>query len=96
MAWKIGEAKQHFSEVVRLAEKSPQVIKNRDRVVAVMMSPHDAERRLAGPANLGAFFAELRGRLPGGGVELELPARTTRPIDPSWTDHAPRRHKRRQ
>jgi hypothetical protein len=96
MAWKIGEAKQHFSEVVRLAEKSPQVIKNRDRVVAVVMSPSDAQQLRTEPTSIGAFFSELRSRLPGGGVELEIPSRTTRPTHESWTDDGPRRHKRRQ
>lgn len=96
MSWKIGEAKQRFSEVVRLAEKAPQVIKNRDRVVAVVMNPRDAEQRATAPTSIGSFFAELRSRLSGGGVELELPARKSRHLDLSWTDDVPRRHKRRQ
>lgn len=96
MAWKIGEAKQRFSEVVRLAEKAPQIIKNRDRVVAVVMSPRDAEQRAAAPSSVGSFFAELRSQLAGGGVELEIPARSSRPVDQTWTHDVPRRHKRRQ
>jgi prevent-host-death family protein len=34
MRWKIGQAKQRFSEVVRRAAREPQLICNRDRVVA--------------------------------------------------------------
>ena len=39
MDWKIGEAKQRFSEVVRAAEEEPQRIYNRDRLVAAVVGP---------------------------------------------------------
>jgi prevent-host-death family protein len=46
VAWKIADAKQRFSEVVRRAQHQPQVIQNRDRPVAVVMSPEAAARAL--------------------------------------------------
>lgn len=38
MEWKLAEAKQQFSEVVRRAATEPQVILNRDRPVAVLVA----------------------------------------------------------
>lgn len=40
MRWKLSEAKQRFSDVVRRAEKGPQLIYNRDRLIAAVI---DAE-----------------------------------------------------
>ena len=39
MTWNIASAKQQFSEVVRLTAQEPQAIYNRDKPVAVMVSP---------------------------------------------------------
>lgn len=44
MRWKIGQAKQRFSEVVRRAATEPQLICNRDRVVAAVVDAESAER----------------------------------------------------
>lgn len=41
MEWKLAEAKQQFSEVVRRAASEPQVIFNRDRPVAVLVAVAD-------------------------------------------------------
>jgi len=38
MRWKIAEAKTKFSDLLRKAEKEPQFIYNRDKMVAVVMS----------------------------------------------------------
>jgi prevent-host-death family protein len=38
MDWKIAEAKQRFSEVVRAAEDEPQRIYNRNELVAAVVS----------------------------------------------------------
>lgn len=43
MEWKLAEAKQQFSEVVRRAEEEPQVILNRDRRVAVLVTAAEFE-----------------------------------------------------
>jgi hypothetical protein len=37
--WKIAEAKEQFSRLVREAEKEPQLIYNRDRLVAAVVEP---------------------------------------------------------
>ncbi|HWN41470.1 MAG TPA: prevent-host-death protein [Thermoanaerobaculia bacterium] len=47
MNWKIGEAKQRFSEVVRAAEEEPQRIYNRDRLVAAVVGPGEIKEFLA-------------------------------------------------
>jgi prevent-host-death family protein len=41
MNWNIAQAKQQFSEVVRLAAQEPQAICNRDTPVAVLISAHE-------------------------------------------------------
>ena len=62
--WKIAEAKQRLSEVLRAAEDEPQEILNRDRLVAAVV---DAETfrafdtwRRGKRRPLAAAFAELR------------------------------------
>lgn len=42
--WKIGQAKQRFSEVVRRAAVEPQIICNRERVVAAVIDAGSADR----------------------------------------------------
>jgi len=37
--WKVAEAKQQFSDVVRRAASKPQLIYNRDRLVAAVVDP---------------------------------------------------------
>jgi prevent-host-death family protein len=94
MVWKVGEAKQRFSEVLRRAEKEPQVIQNRDRVVAVVMSPAAAETRGKKLApSMRTALAELRGIAAEAGYELTLPARRDRAAE---LPHVPRRHERPQ
>ena len=44
MRWKIGQAKQRFSEVVRRAAVEPQLILNRNRVVAAVIDAEAAAR----------------------------------------------------
>jgi prevent-host-death family protein len=82
--WKIAEAKQRFSEVVRRSVDEPQLIYNRDRLVAVVVPPQsfrgyeewrqERERRTVADA-----FAELRALCEEEGYELELPERSDRP-----------------
>lgn len=60
--WKIGEAKQRLSEVVRASGKAPQRIFNRNRLVAAVVSPQDLEAlrryRQASSMSLADLFAE--------------------------------------
>lgn len=95
MAWKIGEAKQRFSEVVRRAAREPQVIQNRSRVVAVVVSPEQAAQ-LRRPATMREALADLQRIARKTGYEFEATQRSTRLTGVDWIDDAPRRHKRRQ
>lgn len=88
MSWNIANAKQQFSELVRLCAEEPQPVFNRSRQVAVVIGAEEfaafeawRKARLA-PAALGVagLFGEARSALRELGAEgLELPARTDRP-----------------
>jgi hypothetical protein len=43
VSWKIGAAKQQFSELLRRAAETPQAIHNRDRLVATVLGPDDSK-----------------------------------------------------
>jgi hypothetical protein len=65
MSWNIGEAKQQFSEVVRLSAEAPQLIYNRDRCVATVVDAatfkaFEEWRKETSKKTLGEEFAELR------------------------------------
>ena len=97
MSWKIAEAKQRFSEVLRRAEREPQVIRNRDRVVAVIMSAADAASHLKSAApSMKAALADIRRICSATDYVFELPPRQTREVRFDWPTHVPRRHKRPQ
>ena len=94
MVWKVGEAKQRFSEVLRRAEREPQVIQNRDRVVAVVMSAAEArERRLKVAPSMREALADLRRICAETDYALEVPPRVNREVE---LTHVPGRHKRHQ
>ena len=81
MTWNIAQAKQQFSEVVRLSAQEPQAIYNRDKPVAVLINADDFEafrqwRAGQHEPTLAAQFAEFRLALQQAGVEaLQIPAR---------------------
>ncbi len=59
MRWKIGEAKQRFSEVVRRAATEPQLICNREKLVAVVIDAESANKlALARRGERGRSIAE--------------------------------------
>jgi len=66
MRWNVSNAKQRFSEVVRLVRDEPQLIFNRDRLVAAVVDPEawqafqtwQARQR---QVSLAEAFDELRG-----------------------------------
>jgi prevent-host-death family protein len=65
MLWKIAEAKQRFSEVLRAAREAPQQVFNRDRLVAVVIDAETFEafqswREQQETVTLAEAFAELR------------------------------------
>jgi prevent-host-death family protein len=83
MRWKIGQAKQQFSEVVRRAATEPQWICNRNRVVAAVVDAEMVERlRMIRPSegrtSIAAAFDELRALTTRERYRLKTPARTTR------------------
>lgn len=84
MNWKVAEAKQKFSEVVRAAEEKPQWIYNRDRLVAAVVPAEDLEQFIAwrkqkDRASIADAFAELRRICTEESYELETPERKNRP-----------------
>ncbi len=102
MAWKIGQAKQRFSEVVRRAGKEPQIIENRNRPVAAIIAAEDVEPYLAWKKerrrrSMRELIEEAQRICGRDGYTLEIPPRTDRPqADFRWPEDGPRRHKRRQ
>ena len=95
MTWSIANAKQQFSEVVRLTAQKPQAIYNRDKPVAVLISADDFEQFKAWQAqqrkpSLEELFAEIRAVLAQDGDDgIEIPPRVNRPSpfdDPDFLD----------
>lgn len=81
--WRIGEAKQRFSEVVRRSGTEPQEIYNRDRLVAVVVSPdllQEIQRlqRKRSVRTLAETFSEVRELCTEEGYELETGERRDR------------------
>lgn len=96
MNWNIANAKQQFSEVVRLASEEPQPIYNRDRPVAVLISADDFEafekwRAEQQKPSLVELFDEIRAILAADGQDgIEIAPRTNRPNpfdDPNYLDN---------
>ena len=86
--WRIAEAKQQFSEVVRRADDTPQKIYRRDRLVAVVVSPDtlaalEATGRQQPPPTLADAFSDIRSACLEERYELELPERGDRD---AWVD----------
>ncbi len=84
MNWKVYEAKARFSELLKKTKRAPQVIKNRDEEVAVVLSMKEYQRLKSAvteekpkktPMQEWLEWCE-RWRAETGGVEMELPPRT--------------------
>ncbi|PWU19122.1 MAG: prevent-host-death protein [Candidatus Rokuibacteriota bacterium] len=83
MRWNIGEAKQRFSEVVRRAANEPQLICNRERVVAAVVNADAAAnlesiRARASQRSLADAFQECRELLARERYTLKVPTRRNR------------------
>ena len=83
MRWKIGQAKQRFSEVVRRAATEPQLICNRDRVVAAVIDADSAERLQAirvgaSRRSIAEAFNEFRELVKREHYVLRTPSRKSR------------------
>ena len=99
MDWKIAQAKQRFSEVVRRAATEPQLIHNRDHLVASVLGPEDTAEFLAWQkrrrASVASALTEARAICAEEGYALETEPRADRPNPLLRTANA-RRHERHQ
>jgi prevent-host-death family protein len=82
--WKVADAKQRFSEVVRLAAKEPQLIYNRGRLVAAVVDADTLQafaswRQSQRQISLAEAFMELRHLAAEEHYEFEISARRDRP-----------------
>ena len=80
MDWKIAEAKQRFSEVVRAAEDEPQKIYNRNELVAAVVGAGEIKEFLAWrerqrKGSLADSIRELSRICEEEGYTLEVPSR---------------------
>ncbi len=103
MEWNVAQAKQRLSEVLRSAEKEPQRIYNRQRLVAAVVCGETFEEFLRWKQNrerksIGEEFAELRAICAEeGGWELPEASRKDRPNPfPEALKDASLRHHRPQ
>lgn len=80
--WNIADAKRHFSELIRSAASEPQLIYNRDRLVAAVVNPTTLEEfqrwQAAHRLSVAERFAEYRALAAEEGYELEIPERRDR------------------
>jgi antitoxin (DNA-binding transcriptional repressor) of toxin-antitoxin stability system len=82
--WKIADAKQKFSEVVRAAEDEPQWIYNREKLVAAVVPPTTLQEFLEWKARrqrpaMAEALAKLRRICEEEDYFLEVPPRENRP-----------------
>ncbi len=86
-SWRIGAAKQQFSEVVRRSRGKPQKIYNRDRLVAAVVNPElldTVEKEQRRPARtLADLFVEFRAICAEENCELSVGKRRNRE---GWPD----------
>jgi prevent-host-death family protein len=83
MIWKVGEAKQRLSEVLRRSSEEPQRIFSRDRFVAAVVSASLFEefeqwREERGRSTLAERFDEVRELCAEEGYELDVGERADR------------------
>ncbi|MDE2851686.1 MAG: prevent-host-death protein [Acidobacteriota bacterium] len=82
-SWRIGAAKQQFSEVVRRSQTEPQRIYNRNQLVAAVVSP-EILNELEEPQGeqpgrtLADLFAEFRTICADEGYEVQVGERRNR------------------
>ena len=69
--WQVQEAKAMFSQVVRSANKEPQIITVHGKESVVILSIEEYRRLTSPKDNLVSFFE----RSPLASIELELPKR---------------------
>ena len=83
MRWKIAEAKTKFSDLLRKAEKEPQFIYNRDKMVAVVMSSEEYDefekiKETESGRSLASALNEFSSLCAEESYTFEVPARKNR------------------
>ena len=83
MDWKIAQAKEKFSELIRKSQKEPQVIYSRDKVVAAVISSDEyleykKTREDKETETLASRFRELRDICKEEDYEIKVPERENR------------------
>ena len=100
--WKIAQAKQRLSEVIRRAEREPQILLNRDKPVAAVVTAQELDRYLAwrdqaAKPTLAESIAEAQRICEEEAYTFEAPPRSDRPNPLLATKRrAPARHQRPQ
>ena len=84
MDWRIAQAKQRFSEMINAAMKEPQMIYNRERLVAAVIEAEMFQEFLAWrdrqeKTSLADAFRELHQLMAEEDYTLEIPSRKDRP-----------------
>jgi len=100
MPWKIAEAKQRLSELLRQAADEPQEIANRERVVALVLGEKDMRdflewREAQRGESLAGALAEAQRICAEDGYVLPLEPRRDR-LNAALQVNDVGRHKRRQ
>jgi antitoxin (DNA-binding transcriptional repressor) of toxin-antitoxin stability system len=99
MSWKVGAAKQRFSELLRRAAEAPQPIHNRETLVATVIGPEDSrlflEWRNERKAPMTESLREARRICVEEDYELVAPPRVDRGNALLMVSDA-RRHQRRK
>ena len=85
MNWNIAKAKKSFSQVIRKAIKEPQIIYNRDKIVAAIINPKEykeymAYRKTMENDSLDSAFDELRDICAEENYSIIIPARSNREV----------------
>jgi prevent-host-death family protein len=100
MKWRVAQAKQNFSELLRRAAREPQVILNRDHPVAIVMAGKTFEEFTAWSESrksrpLADVLGEAAKICEEEDYTFEAPERLDRANPLIREQHsAPRRHKR--
>ena len=86
MIWKIAQAKKRFSEMIHKAKKEPQMIYNRNNIVAAVVSAEEYEefkkyKNKIESDSLESAFSELREICTEENYEIILPERKNRNVD---------------
>ena len=86
MIWKIAQAKKRFSEMIHKAKREPQMIYNRNNIVAAVVNAEEYEefknyKRKMESDSLENAFSKFREICTEENYEIILPERKNRTVD---------------